>query len=111
MTEQVRSKARRRADSLLGHCLLRAMVVELGGWEKAEAEFEARQPKITDAELAKRRLQHVEAIRQAAELWGTARSSFLLHARGIEHHTHGVQNCLGAINIVLATGRIGRPVG
>jgi assimilatory nitrate reductase catalytic subunit len=48
------------------------------------------------------------AIRQAAEWWGTADSSFLLHARGIEHHTHGVQNCLGAINIVLASGRIGR---
>ena len=49
------------------------------------------------------------AIRQAAELWGTAKTSFLLHARGLEHHTHGVQNVLGAINIVLATGRIGRP--
>jgi assimilatory nitrate reductase catalytic subunit len=48
------------------------------------------------------------AIRRAAELWGTARTSFLMHARGIEHHTHGVQNCLGAINIVLASGRIGR---
>jgi assimilatory nitrate reductase catalytic subunit len=48
-------------------------------------------------------------IRQAAEWWGTARTSFLLHARGIEHHTHGVQNCLGAIQIVLASGRIGRP--
>jgi assimilatory nitrate reductase catalytic subunit len=49
------------------------------------------------------------SIRQAAEWWGTAGSSFLLHARGIEHHTHGVQNVLGAINIVLASGRIGRP--
>ena len=48
------------------------------------------------------------AIRQAAEWWGQANSSFLLHARGIEHHTHGVQNCLGAINLVLASGRIGR---
>jgi assimilatory nitrate reductase catalytic subunit len=48
------------------------------------------------------------AIRQAAEWWGQARSSFLLHARGIEHHIHGVQNVLGAINIVLASGRIGR---
>src|SRR5262249_32679329 len=48
------------------------------------------------------------AIRQAAEIWGTAKSSFLLHARGIEHHSHGVQNVLGAINIVLASGRIGR---
>jgi assimilatory nitrate reductase catalytic subunit len=49
------------------------------------------------------------AIRQAAEWWGQAKTSFLLHARGIEHHTHGVQNCLGAINLVLASGRIGRP--
>ncbi|HEV8487060.1 MAG TPA: molybdopterin-dependent oxidoreductase, partial [Blastocatellia bacterium] len=49
-----------------------------------------------------------KAIRQAAELWGNARTSFLLHARGIEHHSHGVQNVLGAINIVLASGRIGR---
>lgn len=49
-----------------------------------------------------------KSIRQAAELWGTAKSSFLLHARGIEHHSHGVENVLGAINIVLASGRIGR---
>ncbi len=48
------------------------------------------------------------AIRKAAEWWGTAPSSFLLHARGIEHHSHGVQNCMGAINIFLASGRIGR---
>lgn len=48
------------------------------------------------------------AIRQAAELWGTAKTSFLMHARGIEHHTHGVQNVLGAINLVLASGRLGR---
>jgi assimilatory nitrate reductase catalytic subunit len=48
------------------------------------------------------------AIRQAAEWWGTAKSSFLMHARGIEHHSQGVQNVLGAINIVLASGRIGR---
>ncbi len=49
------------------------------------------------------------SIRQAAEWWGTASTSFLMHARGIEHHSHGVQNVLGAINIVLASGRIGRP--
>ena len=48
------------------------------------------------------------AIRQAADWWGQAKSSFLMHARGIEHHSHGVQNVLGAINIVLASGRIGR---
>jgi assimilatory nitrate reductase catalytic subunit len=49
------------------------------------------------------------SIRTAAELWGTARTSFLFHARGIEHHSNGVENALGTINLVLASGRIGRP--
>ena len=49
------------------------------------------------------------SIRQAAEWWGTAKTSFLLHARGIEHHSNGVQNALGTINLVLASGRIGKP--
>ncbi len=49
------------------------------------------------------------SIRQAAEWWGNARSSFLFHARGIEHHSNGVQNALGTINLVLASGRIGKP--
>ena len=48
------------------------------------------------------------SIRTAAEWWGTARSSFLCHARGLEHHSNGVKNVLSAINIVLASGRIGR---
>jgi assimilatory nitrate reductase catalytic subunit len=33
----------------------------------------------------------------------------LLHARGIEHHTTGVDNVLACINLVLATGKIGKP--
>jgi assimilatory nitrate reductase catalytic subunit len=49
------------------------------------------------------------SLRQAAELWGGAKSSFLLHARGIEHHSNGVENALGTINLVLASGRIGKP--
>ena len=49
------------------------------------------------------------ALLQAAEWWGTAQTSFLFHARGIEHHSNGVQNALGTINLVLATGRIGKP--
>jgi assimilatory nitrate reductase catalytic subunit len=49
------------------------------------------------------------SIRQAAEWWGRAKSSFLFHARGIEHHSNGVQNALGTINLVLASGRLGKP--
>ncbi|WP_255702938.1 molybdopterin oxidoreductase family protein [Antarcticibacterium sp. 1MA-6-2] len=50
-----------------------------------------------------------DLIYQAAEMWGKANTSFLLHARGIEHHTKGVENVLSCINIVLASGRLGRP--
>ncbi len=48
-------------------------------------------------------------IRQAAELWTGAEKTMLLHARGIEHHTKGVDNVLSCINLVLATGQIGKP--
>ncbi|MFT3780525.1 MAG: molybdopterin oxidoreductase family protein [Nibricoccus sp.] len=48
-------------------------------------------------------------IMEAAELWGKAKTSFLMHARGIEHHTKGVENVSSCINLVLATGRIGKP--
>ncbi|HJP84325.1 MAG TPA: molybdopterin-dependent oxidoreductase, partial [Fimbriimonadaceae bacterium] len=51
----------------------------------------------------------LEDIQTAARMWGGAKTSFLLHARGIEHHTKGVENVLSCINLVLATGRIGRP--
>lgn len=50
-----------------------------------------------------------KSVRLAAEWWGEAKRSFLLHARGIEHHTKGVDNVLSCINLVLATGRIGKP--
>ncbi len=51
----------------------------------------------------------VAAIEKAARMWGEAKTSFLLHARGIEHQSKGVENVLGCINMVLATGRIGKP--
>ena len=47
-------------------------------------------------------------IRSVAAAWGQARTSFLLHARGVEQHTKGVDNVLSLINLVLATGRLGR---
>lgn len=48
-------------------------------------------------------------ILEAATLWGKTSTSFLLHARGIEHHSKGVDNVVACINLVLATGRIGKP--
>ena len=49
------------------------------------------------------------AVMQAAEWWATAETGMLLHARGIEHHSKGTENCLACVNLVLATGKIGKP--
>ncbi|CAN5495321.1 assimilatory nitrate reductase catalytic subunit [soil metagenome] len=49
-----------------------------------------------------------EMIRKVAAVWGPAKTSFLLHARGVEQQIKGVDNVLSLINLVLATGRIGR---
>jgi assimilatory nitrate reductase catalytic subunit len=50
-----------------------------------------------------------EAIEQAARWLGTAKRAVLLHARGLEHQSKGVENCLALINLTLALGQIGRP--
>ncbi|HYE98325.1 MAG TPA: molybdopterin oxidoreductase family protein, partial [Planctomycetota bacterium] len=75
------------------------------GWEEVERTVSAYTPERTA------RITGVPAasIEKAAELWGTAATGMILHARGIEHHTKGVENCLTAINLALATGRVGRP--
>jgi assimilatory nitrate reductase catalytic subunit len=72
---------------------------------------EARQAVETyDLDWAERTTGVVkEKILQAAQWWGPAKTSFLLHARGIEHQSKGVENVLACINLVLATGRIGKP--
>jgi assimilatory nitrate reductase catalytic subunit len=48
-------------------------------------------------------------IEEAAELWGTAATGMMLHARGIEQQSKGVDNVLAAINLGLATGKFGKP--
>jgi assimilatory nitrate reductase catalytic subunit len=74
------------------------------GWDAVEAIVERYTPEYAA------RIASVPAsmIVRAAEMWGPAETSFLLHARGIEHHAKGVENCMAAINLVVATGRIGR---
>ena len=50
-----------------------------------------------------------QKIVDAARLYGRAKTAMVMHARGIEHHTNGVNNVLSYINLVLATGKIGAP--
>lgn len=48
-------------------------------------------------------------IEEAAEWWGTSATGMMLHARGIEQQSKGVDNVLAAINLGLATGKFGKP--
>ncbi len=92
-------------------------VLEAGGEDRifidAHTEgFEQVRASVSDYAPEKvERLVGIPAhrIRQAASMWNDAERSMLLHARGIEHHTKGVDNVLSCINLVLATGRIGKP--
>ena len=103
-------------DSALANGILHVMIER--GWidEKFIAEHTHDFDKVR--ELVKKYTPAVtekitgvpaKSILAVAEAWGTAETSMLLHARGIEHHTKGVENVLTYINLVLASGRIGKP--
>jgi assimilatory nitrate reductase catalytic subunit len=47
-------------------------------------------------------------IVRAAHWIGETDRAMGLHARGIEHHSKGVENCLAMLNLFLATGNVGR---
>jgi assimilatory nitrate reductase catalytic subunit len=49
-----------------------------------------------------------EAIERAARMIGESRRAMLMHARGLEHQSKGVENCEAVTAIALATGNIGR---
>jgi assimilatory nitrate reductase catalytic subunit len=103
-------------DSALANGILHVMIER--GW--IDKDFIDRHTEGFDAvrELVRKYSpQYTEAITgvpaasitRAAEIWGSAETSILLHARGVEHQVKGVENCISYINLVLATGRIGRP--
>ncbi|MDQ6705567.1 MAG: molybdopterin oxidoreductase family protein [Acidobacteriota bacterium] len=49
-----------------------------------------------------------EAIERAAHWFAKADKGIAMHARGLEHQSKGVENVSALINIVLATGKVGR---
>jgi assimilatory nitrate reductase catalytic subunit len=73
------------------------------GWEETKALVARYTPAIASDITG----VPVEKIVQAAHVFGKAKTAITLHARGIEHHTNGVNNVLSYINLVLATGNIG----
>src|SRR5262245_2772773 len=74
------------------------------GFEDVEASVRQWDPRRT-AEVTGIRPERIE---QAARWFGEAERAMILHARGVEHHSHGVENVLAIINLCLATGQIGR---
>ena len=74
-------------------------------WEETRALAERYTPQVA-SEISG---VPAEKIVQAALVYGRARTGMVMHARGIEHHTNGVNNVLSYINLVLATGKIGKP--
>lgn len=50
-----------------------------------------------------------EQVVEVARMFGGAGKAMAWHARGIEHHTQGVENCLTVINLCAATGNLGKP--
>jgi assimilatory nitrate reductase catalytic subunit len=50
-----------------------------------------------------------ESIETAARWIAEADRAIILHARGVEHQSKGVENCSALINLALACGQIGRP--
>lgn len=75
------------------------------GWDETRAVVETFTPDIASQISG----VAAEKIVQAGLLYGRAKTGMIMHARGIEHHSHGVDNVLSYINIVLATGKIGDP--
>ena len=102
-------------DVALMNAILHA-VIRLGGVDqdfvaRHTTGFEAVREAVAEyAPEAVERLVGIPARRivEAAELWTAAPRTMLLHSRGIEHHTKGVENVLACINLVLATGKIGK---
>lgn len=105
-------------DQALYNAMLRVLIHEdlvdeeylserANGWDDVRAAVEPFT--LEDAE----RICGVpaERILAAARMYGRAPTSLIMHARGIEHSTHGVDNCLACINLALARGQLGKPGG
>jgi assimilatory nitrate reductase catalytic subunit len=75
------------------------------GWESVREAIEPYTPEEAE------RISGVprERILAAAELFARAERPLILHGKGIEHSSHGVNNCLACVNLALARGMVGKP--
>lgn len=83
-------------DFLAAHCT---------GWDEVKAKVAEYTPERA-AEICGIPASQVV---QVARTFAAADKAMAWHARGIEHHSQGVENCLTVINLCAATGNIGKP--
>jgi assimilatory nitrate reductase catalytic subunit len=74
------------------------------GWDYVVPSVQAYDPR-TAAEMTG---VPPDAIEKAAHWMAKCDRAIAMHARGLEHQSKGVENCLAVINIMLALGKIGR---
>jgi assimilatory nitrate reductase catalytic subunit len=81
------------------------LAARTNGWQAVREAVEPYTPALAE------QIAGVPAARvlAAARLYGRAERPLIMHARGIEHSTHGVDNCLACINLALARGQVGKP--
>ncbi|HEX8969356.1 MAG TPA: molybdopterin oxidoreductase family protein, partial [Chloroflexota bacterium] len=105
-------------DIALLNCMLRQVIhdglvdetyvaTRTTGWEAVRQTVETYTPERAEQITG----VPAERIVAAARLYGRADPSLILHARGIEHSTHGVNSCYACINLALARGQVGKPGG
>ncbi|MDQ1912408.1 nitrate reductase [Paenibacillus sp. GD4] len=72
-------------------------------------ELEEHVKQVSLAEVAALTGVPVEHIREAARWYGAAETGMIFTARGVEQHASGVANVRNFLNMVLLTGKIGKP--
>ena len=105
-------------DLAVTNAMLRLLIVEgmvderylaerASGWEAVRASVMDCTPEWAQA------ISGVPAQRivAAARLYGQADPSLILHARGLEHSSHGVNSVLSLLNMAVARGMMGKPGG
>ncbi|MCR2804097.1 assimilatory nitrate reductase catalytic subunit NasC [Paenibacillus soyae] len=103
-------------DAALANGLLKA--VQLGGWmdeafikERTNgfAELEKHLESVSLPEIAELTGLDQALIEKAAEQYGRAETGIIFTARGVEQQTDGHVAVRNFLNLVLATGKIGKP--
>ena len=93
------------------HVMVRDGMIDDGYIERNTTGWEAVKASVLN--WTPERAAHItgvppQNIEKAARWIGEADRAMGLHARGIEHQSKGVENCLAMVNLFLATGNFGR---